>query len=152
RRARRRGGGEEGGRAHRHRQGGRRGRQGAGARSGERGQPHRRRGVRSDQPHEARRDAAATGPAAPARRAARKGRGRGRVRRREAETPRAGQGRARRAYLGRRRREEEGLLMDVFAYNRDAWDGCVRSGNRWTVPVSSEVIARAREGEWSIVL
>lgn len=42
--------------------------------------------------------------------------------------------------------------MDILAYNRDAWDGMVRSGNRWTVPVSSEEIARAREGEWSVVL
>lgn len=42
--------------------------------------------------------------------------------------------------------------MDVVAYNRDAWDRQVRDGNEWTVPVSAEVIAAARRGEWSIVL
>lgn len=42
--------------------------------------------------------------------------------------------------------------MDVRAYNRDAWDRSVVSGNRWTVPVTSEQIADARRGEWSIVL
>jgi SAM-dependent methyltransferase len=42
--------------------------------------------------------------------------------------------------------------MDVLSYNRDAWNRLVRSGNRWTVPVTPEQIAAAREGEWSIVL
>jgi len=42
--------------------------------------------------------------------------------------------------------------MDVRAYNRDAWDRHVIQGNRWTVPVSPELIAAARRGEWSIVL
>ena len=41
---------------------------------------------------------------------------------------------------------------DVFVYNRQAWDRQVQRGNRWTVPVSSEQIARARNGDWSIVL
>jgi len=42
--------------------------------------------------------------------------------------------------------------MDVLSHNRDAWNGLVASGNRWTVPVGPEVIARARAGDWSIVL
>lgn len=42
--------------------------------------------------------------------------------------------------------------MDLLAYNRDAWDRNVQRGDRWTVPVSSDEIAAARRGEWSIVL
>jgi SAM-dependent methyltransferase len=41
---------------------------------------------------------------------------------------------------------------DILSYNRQAWDRQVQRGNRWTVPVSSEQIARARNGDWSIVL
>jgi SAM-dependent methyltransferase len=42
--------------------------------------------------------------------------------------------------------------MDVRSYNRDAWDREVASGNRWTVPVDAEAIARARAGQWSVLL
>ncbi len=42
--------------------------------------------------------------------------------------------------------------MDITAYNRRAWDGLVRRGDRWTVPVSPEVVAAARRGDWHIVL
>lgn len=42
--------------------------------------------------------------------------------------------------------------MDIIQYNRKAWDAEVERGNRWTVPVSSEMIAAARRGEWEIVL
>lgn len=42
--------------------------------------------------------------------------------------------------------------MDIRAYNRQAWDNHVEEGNRWTIPVSSEEIAAAREGNWSILL
>ena len=42
--------------------------------------------------------------------------------------------------------------MDLLRYNRDAWDRQVREGNRWTVPVGPEVIARARDGDWQIIL
>lgn len=42
--------------------------------------------------------------------------------------------------------------MDILQYNRRAWNREVERGNRWTVPVSSEEIARARAGEWHIVL
>jgi SAM-dependent methyltransferase len=42
--------------------------------------------------------------------------------------------------------------MDVLGHNREAWNGYVAAGNRWTVPVGPEAIARARHGDWSIVL
>ena len=41
---------------------------------------------------------------------------------------------------------------DPTAHNRKAWDSLVAKGNRWTQPVSSEVIAAARNGQWEIVL
>lgn len=41
---------------------------------------------------------------------------------------------------------------DPAAYNQRAWDHQVTIRNRWTVPVNSEQIARARAGEWNIVL
>lgn len=43
-------------------------------------------------------------------------------------------------------------MNDLCAYNRAAWDAYVGKGNEWTVPVSSEVIAAARRGEWSLGL
>ncbi|RKH46181.1 class I SAM-dependent methyltransferase [Corallococcus sp. AB049A] len=42
--------------------------------------------------------------------------------------------------------------LDVRTYNRDAWNGEVGRGNKWTLPVSPEVIAAARRGDWSVVL
>ncbi len=42
--------------------------------------------------------------------------------------------------------------FDPVAHNRDAWDREVESGNEWTRPVGPGVIARAREGDWSVVL
>lgn len=42
--------------------------------------------------------------------------------------------------------------MDVRAYNKEAWDRQVAEGNPWTLPVSPEVIAEARQGRWSVVL
>jgi SAM-dependent methyltransferase len=43
--------------------------------------------------------------------------------------------------------------IDVRSFNREAWDREVGSGqNPWTVPVSPEVIANARKGEWSVLL
>ena len=43
--------------------------------------------------------------------------------------------------------------MDIRSYNRDAWDREVAGGeNRWSIPVSHEVIEKARQGEFSIVL
>ena len=42
--------------------------------------------------------------------------------------------------------------MDILALNDNAWEEKVRQKNPWTVPVDSETIARARRGDWSIVL
>ena len=42
--------------------------------------------------------------------------------------------------------------FDPVAYNRAAWDREVENSNEWTQPVGAEVIARARAGDWSVVL
>jgi SAM-dependent methyltransferase len=42
--------------------------------------------------------------------------------------------------------------MDIRAYNRSAWNAQVEHGNMWTIPVSPELIAAARRGEFSILL
>ena len=43
--------------------------------------------------------------------------------------------------------------MDIRAYNRDAWNRYVDEGESlWTKPVSPEIIARARNGHFSILL
>ena len=42
--------------------------------------------------------------------------------------------------------------MDYLSYNRHAWDRQVARGNRWTIPVSAEDIAQARQGHIAIVL
>jgi len=42
--------------------------------------------------------------------------------------------------------------MDVHSYNKDAWNREVEGGNRWTKPVDSETIARARKGEFGVLL
>ena len=42
--------------------------------------------------------------------------------------------------------------MDVAKYNKTAWNHEVSKGNRWTVPVSPDEIALARQGKWQIVL
>lgn len=43
--------------------------------------------------------------------------------------------------------------MDVRSYNRDAWNKEVEGGeNRWSIPVTHEIIEKARRGEFSIVL
>jgi SAM-dependent methyltransferase len=42
--------------------------------------------------------------------------------------------------------------FDPIAHNRAAWDREVDSDNEWTRPVGPEVIARARAGDWSVVL
>ena len=40
----------------------------------------------------------------------------------------------------------------VLRYNRDAWNHQAALGNEWTLPVGPEEVARARQGDWSIVL
>jgi SAM-dependent methyltransferase len=42
--------------------------------------------------------------------------------------------------------------IDPIAHNRAAWDRRVDEDDEWTRPVSSDVIARARQGDWSVVL
>lgn len=42
--------------------------------------------------------------------------------------------------------------MDIQEYNSRAWDKAVDEADEWTLPVSREVIERARNGDWSIVL
>lgn len=42
--------------------------------------------------------------------------------------------------------------MDIRSYNRKMWDRQVESGNPWTIPVAPEVIAAARQGEFSVLL
>lgn len=44
------------------------------------------------------------------------------------------------------------MEFDVRSHNRAAWDIEVEQGNPWTVPVSPEIIRRAREGDWEVVL
>jgi SAM-dependent methyltransferase len=41
---------------------------------------------------------------------------------------------------------------DVRSFNRRAWDRQVEMGNPWTIPVGPEVVARARGGEFSVLL
>jgi SAM-dependent methyltransferase len=42
--------------------------------------------------------------------------------------------------------------FDPVAHNRLAWDREVDNENEWTRPVGTDVIARARAGDWSVVL
>jgi SAM-dependent methyltransferase len=42
--------------------------------------------------------------------------------------------------------------IDPVSHNREAWDRLVAGDNEWTRPVDAGVIARAREGDWSVVL
>jgi SAM-dependent methyltransferase len=48
---------------------------------------------------------------------------------------------------------QTGELMDVRSYNREAWNREVEEGkNRWTQPVSPEIIENARRGDFNILL
>ncbi len=42
--------------------------------------------------------------------------------------------------------------MDIRQHNRLAWDNEVKKGNKWTIPVTPETVAKARAGDWFIVL
>lgn len=42
--------------------------------------------------------------------------------------------------------------MDIRTYNREAWNREVESKNRWSQPVSHEVIEKAKRGEFGILL
>ena len=43
-------------------------------------------------------------------------------------------------------------IHDPVAWNRAAWDREVDDDSEWTRPVGPEVTARARAGDWSVVL
>jgi ubiquinone/menaquinone biosynthesis C-methylase UbiE len=45
-----------------------------------------------------------------------------------------------------------GKHEDILTYNRQAWNRQVERRNKWTVPLSAEEVARARIGDWRIVL
>lgn len=42
--------------------------------------------------------------------------------------------------------------MNILEHNSRAWDKAVDEADEWTLPVSPEVVERARNGDWSIVL
>ncbi len=42
--------------------------------------------------------------------------------------------------------------MDTVSYNRNAWNKQSKEGNRWSIPVSSEVIHAAKSGDWNVIL
>jgi SAM-dependent methyltransferase len=44
------------------------------------------------------------------------------------------------------------MTVDIVRFNKRAWDRQVQQGNRWTVPVSPEETARARRGDWHVLL
>lgn len=44
------------------------------------------------------------------------------------------------------------MSVDPVAHNRAAWDLQVDRGNEWSRPVTRETVARARAGDWSVVL
>lgn len=42
--------------------------------------------------------------------------------------------------------------IDPVAHNRSAWDRLVDGGSEWSLPVGPEAVARARQGDWSVIL
>jgi len=44
------------------------------------------------------------------------------------------------------------MNVDILSHNREAWTKEVAEGNKWTLPVSSDIVAKARGGEWSVLL
>ncbi|HSK72038.1 MAG TPA: class I SAM-dependent methyltransferase [Pyrinomonadaceae bacterium] len=42
--------------------------------------------------------------------------------------------------------------MNILEHNSLAWDKNVEEGIEWSIPVSSEEIARARNGDWELIL
>jgi len=44
------------------------------------------------------------------------------------------------------------LGMDVTHHNRGAWNRHANNGSVWSVPVSDEEVARARAGDWKVIL
>ena len=44
------------------------------------------------------------------------------------------------------------MPVNIFEHNRAAWDRESNVGSEWSRPVDSDVIGRARNGEWEILL
>jgi SAM-dependent methyltransferase len=42
--------------------------------------------------------------------------------------------------------------MNILEHNREAWNRESTLGGEWSVPVSEETIARARSGDWEVIL
>lgn len=42
--------------------------------------------------------------------------------------------------------------MDVTQHNRGSWNEHARNGSEWSVPVTPEEVARARSGDWKLIL
>lgn len=42
--------------------------------------------------------------------------------------------------------------MDILKHNSNAWDNEVKIGNKWTLPISSEEVDKARKGEYKLLL
>ncbi|GKX30767.1 methyltransferase [Vallitalea longa] len=42
--------------------------------------------------------------------------------------------------------------MNVVHYNSNVWDKKVESGCVWTQPVSSEIVEKAKKGEWEVIV
>jgi SAM-dependent methyltransferase len=43
-------------------------------------------------------------------------------------------------------------MIDVIKHNSAAWDREVEQASDWTTPVSTEIVERARRGDWSVLL
>lgn len=43
-------------------------------------------------------------------------------------------------------------MKEYITHNQRAWNRQVAKGNQWTIPVSSEIIARAKRGKWQVLL
>jgi SAM-dependent methyltransferase len=50
------------------------------------------------------------------------------------------------------RGERRNAVMDVTQHNRGAWNRHAKSGSCWSIPVAPDEIARAREGDWKVIL
>ncbi|MDQ3130300.1 MAG: hypothetical protein M3Q99_06015 [Acidobacteriota bacterium] len=42
--------------------------------------------------------------------------------------------------------------MNIQEYNSAAWNRLAENEIEWSVPVSSEIIEKARGGEWEVIL
>lgn len=47
---------------------------------------------------------------------------------------------------------ERRIILDIRKHNEAAWDQKVIEKSPWTLPVDQELVAKAREGDWSIIL